>query len=228
MPDQKRYRLITFDVYTALFDIESSLTPVVSAALGSDVDALSFVRAWRRKQMECVLISNSLQQPRLSFESITRRALDDTLARAHRDLAEAARTDLMDAWRALEPWPEAAAVLASVKARGYAVGLLSNGDRGMLQALLTRLPPVVDHVFSTEEAGYYKPHPQVYALPLRLLSLTAADVLHVAGSMADVIGTKAAGLPCAWSNRLGEPLLDGRYPPDYEMPDLGRLLEILV
>jgi 2-haloacid dehalogenase len=222
-----RYRLITFDVYTALFDIEASLAPPVAAALGHDADALRFVRDWRRKQMEYVLISNSLPQARLSFESITRRALDDTLARTNRDIADAARADLVRAWRALEPWPEAADALSAVNARGIPIGLLSNGDEDMLKALLVRLPPVITHVFSSEEAGHYKPHPSVYALPLTRLQLGAGDLLHVAGSVTDVLGAKAAGLTCVWSNRRREPLLDPGLPADHEMPDLSRLPALL-
>jgi 2-haloacid dehalogenase len=220
-------RLITFDVYTALFDIEGSLIPPVAMALGAQPEPLTFVRDWRRKQMEYVLISNSLQQARLSFESITRRALDDTLARANRDLRESTRTDLVHAWRTLQPWPEASEVLSAVKARGVAVGLLSNGDQGMLEALLPRLPPVIEHVFSSEQAGHYKPHPSVYALPLSRLRLTARDMLHVAGSVTDVLGTKAAGLPCVWSNRRREPLLDPSLAPDHEVPDLTHVPPLL-
>src|SRR5687767_6061664 len=121
MPERHRYQLITFDVYTALFDIEGSLTSLIGAALGRDSNPLAFVRDWRRKQMEYVLISNSLQQARLSFESITQRALDYTLARANRDISEAARANLVHAWRTLQPWPEASEVLSSVKARGFAI-----------------------------------------------------------------------------------------------------------
>ena len=222
-----RHTLITFDVYSALFDIESSLVPPVKTALGADGDALELVRNWRRKQMEWVLISNSLGGARLTFESITRRALDDSLARARRNLPEPVRADLAAVWRTLRPWPEAAPVLQEVKDRGYVVGWLSNGDEAMLRALLPLLPPVVDHVFSTEQAGHYKPHPSVYALPLRALRLKASDVLHVAGSITDVIGAKAAGLPCVWSNRRREPLPDPGNPPDAQVADLSGLLPIL-
>ena len=227
MPEARRYRLVTFDVYTALFDIEASLTPAVATALGSRPEPLTFVRDWRRKQMEYVLISNSLEQARLSFESITRRALDDTLARANRDIPESTRADMVKAWRTLQPWPEASEALSAVKARGAAIGLLSNGDQSMLEALLPRLPPVVEYVFSTEQAGHYKPHPSVYALPLARLRLTASELLHVAGSVTDVLGTKAAGLPCVWSNRRREPLLDPNLAPDHEVPDLSRVPALL-
>ena len=225
MTQTKRYQLVTFDVYTALFDIESSLTPAVSEML--DLDSLAFVRAWRRKQMEFALISNSLEQGRISFELITRRALTDTLVRCNMTLSESLQTDLLNAWQTLQPWPEAAAVLDSIRARGYTLGVLSNGDTAMLNTLVRRLPPVIEHIFSSEQAGYYKPHPSVYALPLQTLALAADHVLHVAGSATDALGTKAAGLNCAWSNRNHEPLIDPTYAVDFDMQDLSQLLDIL-
>jgi 2-haloacid dehalogenase len=115
----------------------------------------------------------------------------------------------------------------SIKARGYTLGVLSNGDMKMLETLIKRLPPVIEHIFSSEQAGYYKPHPSVYALPLQTLSLAADQVLHVAGSATDTLGTKAAGLNCAWSNRNHESLIDPNYSVDFDMPDLRQLLEIL-
>lgn len=227
MPANKQYSLITFDVYTALFDIENSLTPLVNEKLHPIPDGLSFVRAWRRKQLEYALISNSLGQPRISFDTLTQRALDDTLARFRLEIEDASRISLLDIWRKLQPWPEASDVLNRLKARGYALGLLSNGDTELLQALLAKLPPVIDHIFSSEQAGFYKPHPGIYALPLKSLNLKANEILHVAGSPTDVLGTKAAGLPCAWSNREQQPYLDPSYRADYEMRDLSDLLDFL-
>ena len=54
-------KLVTYDVYIALLDIEGSLQPVVQEALSFDADvATTFVRLWRTKQMERAAISNSL------------------------------------------------------------------------------------------------------------------------------------------------------------------------
>ena len=101
MTQNVRYQLVTFDVYTALFDIENSLAPSMSQVLHHD--GLNFVRAWRRKQLEYALISNSLGQPRISFDLITRRALDDTLSRSQLDLPETTRTHLSQLWLNLQP-----------------------------------------------------------------------------------------------------------------------------
>ena len=227
MPGKHPYQLITFDVYSALFDVESSLAPRITETIPIVPDSIGFVRAWRRKQLEYALISNSLQGKRISFEIITRRSLDDTLARAGQDVPEPARTALVETWRELVPWPETAEVLRALKKRGYTLGLLSNGDTSMLRALLKKLPHVITHAFSSQQAGYYKPHFSVYSLPLQSLDLKAGDVLHVAGSPTDVLGAKAAGLPCIWSNREQQPHLDPSYLADYEVSDLTGLLKIL-
>jgi 2-haloacid dehalogenase len=206
------FELVTFDVYSALFDIESSLTGRVAEALGTSVGAGALVQAWRRTQMHYVLISNSL-------------ALDLTLAQSGDELDEAARQSLVEAWNELEPWPEAAAVLEAVQARGFRIAILSNGDEAMLRALAARLPTSFDSIYSGEAAGVYKPAPAFYRLPCDDRSLDPASILHVAGSPTDVMGAKSAGLTCAWSNRRGERLLDPSLGPDFSFPNLRGLLD---
>ncbi len=219
------YQLITFDVYTALADIESSLEPLVARYV-TPPHSLHIVQMWRRKQLEYVLISNSLSQGRVSFRLITRRALDYTLAHAQLELTEVERESLVEAWNWLRLWPDAGKVLSAVKACGYEVGLLSNGDDAMLHAFSAQLPIACD-IFSSERAGKYKPHAAVYALPVAKLGLRSDDILHVAGSPTDVMGAKAAGLRVAWSNRLGERVLAPELAPDYEFGNLSGVLEVL-
>ena len=227
MPTSPLYQLITFDVYTALFDIEASLVPVIGQFLGTRVDSVELVRVWRQKQLEYALISNSLKQGRVPFVEITRMALEYALRRASVDLAETCREGLVAEWNQLQLWPEAEQVLVQVKKRGYPVALLSNGDEGMLHRLASRLPMECDHIFSSEQAGYYKPHPAMYKLPFVALGLTTKQVLHVAGSATDVTGARAAGLHCVWSNRKHDKVVDEQYRADYEIETLLGLLDII-
>ena len=221
------YELITFDVYTALFDIEGSLVPFVHTLLDEQVDSVELVRMWRQKQLEYALISNSLQQGRVPFAEITRLALGYALSRAQVDLNDESRQFLVSGWNQLQLWPEAEQILVEIKKRGYPVALLSNGDNSMLRRLANRLPIECDRIFSSEQAGYYKPHPSMYELPLKSFGLTSKQVLHVAGSATDVTGTKAAGLKCAWSNRKQDRVLDDQYYADYEFQNLLGLLDML-
>lgn len=185
-----KYKLITFDVYSALFDIETSLVPLLTPAVGGMVDAVALFRVWRAKQLEQTWISNSLGGARVPFITATRRALDYALGRAKVDLTEAARARLATAWDQLQPWGEARAVVEAVHARGYPIALLSNGDEVMLRALAEHNHLRFDHIFASDQAGYYKPHPSIYQLPLKALGLAGAEVLHVAGGATDTLGTK--------------------------------------
>ena len=220
-------QLITFDVYAALFDVEGSLVPVLNRTLGTQTEALPLVRTWRNKQLEYALISNSLQRGRLSFRVATRRALDYALGRAGLDISEATRGEMVEAWNQLRPWPEADQVLAAVKAKGYRIGALSNGDEAMLRAVLAGLATPFDDIFASDQAGYYKPHPSMYALPLKAHGLAPGQVLHVAGSATDVLGARSAGLPCAWSNRNHDRVLDPANHANHEFADLRGLLDLL-
>jgi len=177
--------------------------------------------------LEYALISNSLQQDRIPFAVITRRALDYTVRQAQADLAKPIRQRLVAACGHLRLWPDAAPVLLTIKARAYAVGFLSNGDGAMLHALARQMPIACDYVFAAEQASYYKPHPLVYALPLQAVSLAPDAVLHGAGSATDVLGAKAAGLRCAWSNHHYDQVLDIAYHADYELEDLRGVLDVV-
>lgn len=221
-------RLVTFDVYMALLDIEGSLTPVVSETLLLPGDtAKAFVRSWRAKQMERAAISNSLGKGRTTFRAATAMGLDYASGNSGVEVEPESRERLLAAWDRLTPWPEANAVVASVKKMGCATAILSNGDRDMLEAAAAAFDAGFDHILSSEQAGFYKPHPAIYALPETELGIAASDVLHVAGSPNDVLGAAAAGVACIWSNRHGDRLLDPAYPPAREYTDLNGVLGYL-
>ncbi len=221
-------KLVTFDVYMALLDIQGSLTPVLSQALGIDAaSAEPLVRTWRAKQMERAAASNSLEQGRFPFRDCTRQALDYTLGRAGLDLPADERERLVMAWDDMRGWPEAVEVVAEVKRRGYITAILSNGDQDMLEAVARQFGDALDHVLSAELAGVYKPHPKVYELPKQKLGIDAGETLHVAGSPNDVLGTKAFGMRCYWSNRAGDLVLDPALDADWRGDNLRGVLDVL-
>jgi len=223
-----RYALVTFDIYSALFDIAGSLSGKlreISGLAGADAEAA--FQLWRAKQMERAAISNSLRLGRTSFREATRQALSYVERRYKLALSVEQRRELVMAWDRLTPWPEAPAVLDTLKVRGYPLAILSNGDKDMLKAVAEGLPVRFDHIFSSEEVGAYKPHPDVYALPQRTLDIPRHAILHVAGGANDVLGAVAAGLSCYWSNRNHDVVLDPAFAPKYDRPDLEGLLDVL-
>lgn len=222
-------KLVTFDVYMALLDIEGSLTPVVREILGvPEYDATPFVRLWRSKQMERAAVSNSLQLGRTSFREATSLGLDYCLGKYQMTAAPEVREALVLAWDLMAPWPEANTAIAAVKAKGCETAILSNGDQAMLEAITQSFAPgSFDYVFSSETAGHYKPHPSVYHLPTTVLGIAKSDIVHVAGSANDVTGTVAAGIRCIWSNRFHDKVLDPAFPPTHELSNLSGIADLL-
>jgi 2-haloacid dehalogenase len=224
MPD---IRLVTFDFYTALVDCQATIVPALRRTLHEPVDVDALGRAWRAKQLEWAQLSNSLGRGRIPFRQCTRPALRHVLARHRIEARESDVDALVAAWDRLRPWPEAAAVLGTIKALGYAIAILSNGDEAMLRSGAEAFDVTFDDVFASDQAGHYKPHPSMYALPATRARVAAREVLHVAGSGNDVLGAKLAGLRCVWSNRFGEPPADAAVRADDEFRDLSGLLAIL-
>ena len=222
------YRLITFDAYSGLADFRACLMPVVTEALELSADAAdAFLATWRSKQLEAAALSNALARGRVSFHECTARAFDYAARRHAVSVATTLRDELIAAWYPLQPWPEAGDVLASLKERGYPLAILSNGDRAMLEAIAGQVPVEIDHIFSTESAGVYKPAPEVYDLPNEALGIGRGEYLHVAGGGVDVVGAKSAGVACYWNNRNGDSVLYLEFAADFEGPDLTGLLDIL-
>ncbi|MFT5173760.1 MAG: 2-haloacid dehalogenase [Gammaproteobacteria bacterium] len=224
----RRPELVTFDVYMALLDIQGGMVPVFAQATGANEEACGvMVAAWRAKQMERAASSNSLELGRTSFRQCTELGLDYVCARYALQVSAQVRQQLVSAWDTLTPWPEADAALRAIKAKGYAIAILSNGDQSMLEALAAQFTTRFDHVLSSETAGKYKPHPSVYALPQQRLGIATDDTLHVAGSANDVLGTVAFGMACVWSNKGADVLVDPAYPPTHEISTLAQLPALL-
>lgn len=218
------FGLITFDVYAALFDYKGSLTPVLTRVLSDKAPVPEILGSWRSAQLAIAGSSNVLPRGRVPFREATRLALDYALGCHGAACDVPTRNALVRAWDELQPWPEVPGVLTSLSNRGSRLALLSNGDVDMLDALASRLPVSFDYILSSQQAGKYKPHPDIYALATGESGLPPESILHVAGSAMDALGAKSFGLACAWSNRASEPPLDPALLPDVDMPDLRGVL----
>lgn len=221
-------KLVTFDLYSALFDIAGSIAPRVAARLSlSEADAKAFFALWRDRQMERLQLSNSLGGERVPFRTATGQAFDYAAHQKGVSAPEDVRAELIAAWDEIAPWPEARGVVEAVRQRGFQTAVLSNGDEAMLKAVARRIGDPFDHIFSSEHAGHYKPHPSMYRLPQEQLGVPPEAILHVAGSRSDVFGAVAAGLDCYWSNRNREIVLDPAFAPAYDRTDLSGVLSVI-
>jgi 2-haloacid dehalogenase len=212
--------VFVFDAYGTLFDVHAAIGHHRAAA-GPDADRLS--ELWRVKQLEYAW-TLTLAGRYEDFWTLTERALDFALARFP-SVDRALRPKLMDAYRTLDAFGDAGAILRALKARGLRTAILSNGSPTMLAAAVDRaqLGADLDAVLSVDAIRMYKPRPEVYRLVTDHFGIAPADVIFVSSNRWDVMGATAFGFRAAWINR-------GRMPDEYAdlapvrvLTDLGGL-----
>ena len=197
-------RAVLFDAYGTLFDVYSGgvaaerLFPGTGAALGI---------LWRDKQIEYTRLVSMSGQAR-SFRDCTRAGLRYAAKRLQLTLPAAAEDELMAAYERLAPFAENEAVLRELQRRGIRAGILSNGDPGMLAAVVGHagFAALLDPVLSVCGTGRFKTDPATYALGTEALGLAASEVLFVSSNCWDAIGATWFGYTTLWINRFGLPL----------------------
>jgi putative hydrolase of the HAD superfamily len=127
---------------------------------------------------------------------------------AHARDVEDLQAALLAALR-FRPYPEVPAALASLRADGVRLVVVSNWDVSLHDALAdTGLDALVDGALTSAEVGRAKPDPLIFERALALAGARADEAIHVGDSPeADVAGARAAGI---------EPVLvvrDGSAPP---------------
>ena len=212
-----------FDAYGTLFDVHSAVARLRDQ-VGGQADALS--QLWRTKQLEYTWL-RALMGRHADFWQVTGDALDYALVRTSVD--RAMREPLMQAYLALDAYPEVPDVLRRLREAGRKTAILSNGEPKMLEAgaQSAGIDSLLDAILSVEEVGIFKPHPKVYQLAVDRLGVAADRIAFQSSNAWDVSGAGAFGLRAVWINRLGAP--PERLPgaAEHQLQDLSGLPALL-
>ncbi|MGQ5273799.1 HAD family hydrolase [Xanthomonas arboricola pv. corylina] len=104
-------------------------------------------------------------------------------------------------------FPEVPAVLASLRGRGFRIGLCSNLALPYVAPIQRLLGPLVDDSIWSCDAGLLKPDPAIYQLAVSRLAVPEDSVLMVGDTYtADVEGPRNAGLKAKLLDRSGKEL----------------------
>jgi 2-haloalkanoic acid dehalogenase type II len=179
-----RYKAILFDLLTALLDSWS----LWDAVAGSPEQGRAWRTAYLRRTYGC---GGYRPYDTLVAEAAAETGLPVLLA-----------ATLAARWDALLPWPEAPSVLAAL-ASGHALGVVTNCSTALGTRAAQALSVPFRVVVTAEDAGAYKPDPRPYRRAVAALGLACDEILFVAGSGYDLLGTAAVGLPTVWHNRVG-------------------------
>jgi len=198
-----KYRAVLFDLLTGLLDSWTVWNRVAGGEAAG--------RKWRAAYLELTYGCGAYRP----YETLVAEAAG--IAGLPGEMA----SKLESEWETLKPWPEAPGVLRGLK---RTLGVVTNCSERLGRAAAARVGVPFDIVVTSERAGFYKPRPEPYRLALSELKLEAKDVLFVAGSGFDLIGTSRVGLDTYWHNRVGLKRPDAAPPPMREERSLHGLL----
>src|SRR5690242_16732721 len=194
--------ICVFDAYGTLFDFNSAVARH-RAVIVAKADALADM--WRSKQIQYTWLRNGMGSY-AKFWQVTGEALDHCLA-AHCIADPAVREKLMGAYLALDPFPEAPAMLATLKRAGLRLAILSNGNPEMLDPMVAAsgLSDRFEAVLSVDAARVFKVDPRTYRLVEARCGVKAAKVCFLSSNCWDAHGAARFGFNVVWVNRAGAP-----------------------
>ena len=128
----KSVKCLVFEAYGTLFDVHSIVTALDRRFPGQGAEVS---KAWRTKQLEYTWL-RSLMDRYQDFWKVTESALIATCNAVKLPLDVDARTEVMEAYLRLNPFPEVKQALSTLSAMPLAI--LSNGNSKMLEKVVTR------------------------------------------------------------------------------------------
>ena len=125
--------------------------------------------------------------------------------------------------------PDVADALASLKASGYQLATFTNSSKAGVHIQLTtnHLDSYIDQIISTDDIGYFKPHPHTYRMAASLLGVQPEDCLLIASHGWDIAGASHVGMKTAFLHRNQYALYPLAPKPDFYEVDLKVLADKL-
>lgn len=196
-------RAILFDVFGTLLDVHSVAKRAEELFPGQGV---KLAHLWRDKQIEYTRI-RTLSNHYLPFTQVTEDALCWAGDALKLTLDKAAVGLLMHEYTQLTPFADVKPALDRLRAADVTLGVLSNGDPGLLEDALhgAQIGEYFDLVLSADAVHAYKTAAAVYELGPRNLNHPASEILFVSSNSWDAIGAHWYGYPSFWVNRSGAP-----------------------
>ena len=223
-------KVLIFDLYGTVVDIQAGLAEAVTPYLkekGWDGAPHRFATWWRRTHFENSMIDSLCDRGHTSYREISHRALSHVMDRCGIAYTQDEVVELVSRIESLKPFPEVPAALERLRRGGYALAILSNGDRDMLEAARPHVGIRFDHVISVQEAQAFKPHWRTYARAAEIIGVDRSACVLVANHAFDCIGAKAYGMRTVFIDRRRRPFGETPHRPDLIVEDATMLAAAL-
>ena len=220
----KNIKAIIFDAYGTLFDVNSAAEKC-KAKIGINKWDI-FSNYWRTTQLEYTWL-RTLMNRHEDFWKITEDSLDKSMAVF--DIDPLMRNELLDLYKVLSTFPEVNEALNKLKEKNYKLAILSNGTPALLNQLVksNNLENIFNDIFSIEEVKVYKPHSNVYNIPVKKYQIQKEEVAYLSANTFDVSASGNYGFNPVWVNRNNGVFDNLDYVPKYQVENLSKLIDII-
>jgi 2-haloacid dehalogenase len=219
----KNIKAIIFDAYGTLFDVNSAAEKCKNK-IGEKWEP--FANYWRTTQLEYTWL-RSLMGRHQDFWKVTEQSLDKSMKVFQIDTSM--KDELLDLYKVLSTFPEVKETLKKLKEKNYKLAILSNGTPSLLKELVSsnNLESIFDDVLSIEEVKIYKPHPNVYNIPIKKYQIEENQFAYLSSNTWDVSAAGNFGFNAVWVNRNKNIFDNLDYKPITEINNLSDLNNLL-
>ena len=219
----KNIKAIIFDAYGTLFDVNSAAKKCKDK-IGDKWE--NFANYWRTTQLEYTWL-RSLMKKHKDFWQVTEDSLDKSMKVFK--INALMKNELLDLYRVLSTFPEVSKTLKILKEKKYKLAILSNGTPSLLKELVSsnNLENIFDDVLSVEEVKTYKPHPNVYSIPIKKYQIEKNQFAYLSANTWDVSAAGNFGFNAVWVNRNKNIFDNLDYKPITEINNLSDLNNLL-
>ncbi len=212
---------LTFDCYGTLVDfaMDEYIVDYLGPRLaGTDVN--HFVREFSKIRFEETL------EEYCPYRELLRRSLVKAMAKFGLEYHPDDSAAIVAAVPTWGPFPEVPGVLERIH-KDYKLVILSNTEDDLIARNVQKIGVPFFKVITAQQAKAYKPTRAMFDFALKELGCEVKDILHVAqGYEYDIVPTRKFGWKNVWINRYHF-TAEEAYRPDYELPDLSGLPELL-
>ncbi len=216
-------KAIIFDAYGTLFDVNSAAEKCKNK-IGDKWEP--FANYWRTMQLEYTWL-RSLMNRYEDFWKVTEDSLDKSMKLFKIDTSM--KNELLDLYKVLSTFPEVKETLQKLKEKKYKLVILSNGTHALIKELVdtNNLIGIFDDVISVEEVKIYKPHSNVYNIPIKKYQIEKKQFAYLSANTWDVSAAGNFGFNAVWVNRNKNIFDNLDYKPIIEIKNLIDLNNLL-
>jgi 2-haloalkanoic acid dehalogenase type II len=214
MKDLSGYKLVLFDAYNTLIDLDGAHETAIAKILrkeGADVAPDTFHRYWDMRERANLMWAVARKSgPFVTQTGLNIKSLKETFE--HFGISGDAESGV-ELWielsRRCGPYDDVRQALEAL-GEHFATGVVSNADNYPLLNIFKREGLDFEAVVTSETARAYKPDPRIFRYALKAFGKRPNEAVYVGDSPdIDIPGAASLGMLTVWIDRAGRGLRAG-------------------